>query len=177
MQIKPRRKGGQVKKVLLAVDETDGSKSVLSVFQSMNPEPESAVLVHVNRPRRKAVFAISGKSVFTGITEPERQALNRESESILAFYRAELENSGFAGVKTVAAVGVPSDEILKLAGEENVDAVILGSNRRSALKLFTAGSVTREVELHATLPVLVANTAGRKNSIAYNWRGEVYAAH
>lgn len=165
-----------MKKVLLAVDETDGSKSVLSVFQSMNPRPQSAVLVHVNRPRGKAVFDVSGASAFAGITGAERQALNRESEAILASYRGVLENSGFVDVKTVAAVGVPSEEILKLAGEEDVDAVILGSKRRSALKLFTAGSVTREVERHATLPVLVAKTAGRKNSIAYNWRGEVYAA-
>lgn len=149
-----------MKKVLLAVDETDGSKSVLSVFQSMNPEPESAVLVHVNRPRRKAVVDVSGESAFNKLTESERQALHRESEKILTFYRRELENSGFISMKTVVRVGVPSAEILRLAGKEDVDAVILGSNRRSGLKLFAAGSITREVERHATLPVLVAKTTG-----------------
>lgn len=45
-----------MKKVLIAVDETEGSKSVLSVFHNMVRPPETVVLVHVQRLEGKSMM-------------------------------------------------------------------------------------------------------------------------
>ena len=45
-----------MRKVLMAVDETAGSKSVLSVYKTMVREPESVILVHVQQLEGKSMM-------------------------------------------------------------------------------------------------------------------------
>ncbi len=45
-----------MKTVLIAVDETAGSKSILSAFHNMVKEPESVVLLHVEKPGGKSLM-------------------------------------------------------------------------------------------------------------------------
>jgi hypothetical protein len=45
-----------MKKVIIAVDETEGSKAVLSVFRNMVRPPESVVLVHVQQLEGKSMM-------------------------------------------------------------------------------------------------------------------------
>jgi hypothetical protein len=53
----------------------------------------------------------------------------------------------------------------------------MGCNGKTGLQRLIAGCVTKEVERNATVPVLVAKTAGCEKSIAYDFRGrEAYAA-
>ncbi len=162
-------------KILMAVDGTAGSTSVLSVYRTMAREPDSVILVHVQRP--------GGKSMMAGdLREPElkalqhKEALDRKAEEILDFCKQEIENSGPVNVKALVRDGVPSEEILKAAREEAVDLIILGRSNKSAFQRLAAGCVTKEVERAATVPVLVAKTGGREKSITYGWRGESYAA-
>jgi len=141
-------------KVLIAVDETAGSTSVLSVYKTMALGPESVVLVHVQRLKNTSM----------------------QTEKIMDFYKRELESVGPVRVKVLVREGVPSEEILKAAREEKVDVIIMGRSA-SALRRMAAGRVvTKEVERAAPVPVLVALTGGREKSITYGWRGESYAA-
>jgi nucleotide-binding universal stress UspA family protein len=71
--------------------------------------------------------------------------------------------------------GIPSEEILKVAQEEKVDLIIMGCNGKTGLQRLVTGCATKEVERSATVPVLVAKTAGCAKSIEYGWR-EAYAA-
>jgi hypothetical protein len=75
-------------KILMAVDGTAGSTSVLSVYRTMAREPDSVILVYVQRP--------GGKSMTTGeLQEPEhKEALDRKAETILDFCKQEIENIG-----------------------------------------------------------------------------------
>jgi nucleotide-binding universal stress UspA family protein len=157
-------------KILMAVEGTAGSTSVLSVYRTMAREPDSVILVYVQRP--------GGKSMTTGeLRESEhKDALNRKAEKILDFCKQEIENIGPVNVKALVRDGVPSEEILKTAREEAVDLIIMGRSNKSAFRRLVAGCVTKEVERAATVPVLVAKTGGREKSITYGWRGESYAA-
>ncbi len=157
-------------KILMAVDGTAGSTSVLSVYRTMAREPESVILVYVQRP--------GGKSMIVGeLREPEhKEALDRKAEEILDFCKQEIENSGPVSVKVLVRDGVPSEEILKAAREEDVDLIVMGRSNKSAFQRLAAGCVTKEVERAAKVPVLVARTSGREKSITYGWRGESYAA-
>ena len=157
-------------KILMAVEGTAGSTSVLSVYRTMAREPDSVILVYVQRS--------GGKSMTTGeLRGPEhKEALDRKAEKILDFCKQEIENIGPVNVKALVRDGVPSEEILKTAREEAVDLIIMGRSNKSAFRRLVAGCVTKEVERAATVPVLVAKTGGREKSITYGWRGESYAA-
>ena len=141
-------------KVLMAVDETVGSTSVLSVYKTMVRDPESVVLIHVQR----------------------LEDTSMQTEKIMDFYKQELESVGPVRVTVLVRDGVPSEEILKAAREEAVDLIIMGRSNKSAFQRLVAGCVTKEVERAATVPVLVAKTGGCEKSITYGLRGESYAA-
>jgi nucleotide-binding universal stress UspA family protein len=170
-----------MKKVLMAVDETAGSKSVLSIYRTMVREPENVILVHVQRLEGKSMMNdMLSESELKTLKESIRGAeykeeLDRKSENITSFYKKELENGGSVKVKALVREGIPSDEILKVAQEEKVDLIIMGRDNKTGLRRLFAGCAAKEVERSANVPVLVAKTAGRGKSLQYGWR-KAYAA-
>jgi nucleotide-binding universal stress UspA family protein len=151
-----------MKKVLIAVDETEDSKSVLSVFQNMVRPPESVVLVHVQQLEGKSMMIdmLSDSELDTLREALEgteyKETLDRKSEKILNFYRKELENGGLVSVKTVIRAGITSEEILKIAQEEGVDLIVTGYNGKSFMQRMVSGSISKDIEKNAAVPVLVA---------------------
>ena len=162
-----------MKKVLLAVDETKGSRSVLSVYRTMVREPETVVLIHV---QRSAV-----RSMMPGM--PAERSSRREevrdvrSERIVRYYEQELEKTGQVRIKTLVREGVPSEEILRAAREEGVDLIVMGSTGKPLFKRFAARTTVTQVERGATTPVLVATKARCEKSNECRWKErETYAA-
>lgn len=150
-----------MKKVLLAVDDTKGSKSALKRFIDLFPcvRPEKVILLHVQQ--------FGGKSVLHGrISDTDisallevvkgteiQEILDRKSREILEYYKKSLEENGITGIQAVIRSGHPAEEILKLADEENVELIILGSKgERQSILL---GSVSREVAEKAKASVLI----------------------
>jgi nucleotide-binding universal stress UspA family protein len=157
-----------MKKVLIAVDETEGSKSVLSVFNNMVRPPETVVLVHVQRLEGKSMMIdMLGEAEMATLRESLRgtehkEALDRQSQKILNYYKKELDNGGLVNVKTVVRDGVPSEEILKVAQEEGVDLIITGCSGKSVMQRLVSGCVSRDLEKNGPVPVLVAKDAAEE---------------
>ena len=153
-----------MKKILIAVDETSGSKAVLSVFNNLVRPPEEVLLLHVERLQGKSLMIdmlseaelSTLKESLKGTEYKER--LDRKAEQILNYFKKELESSGLINVRTIIREGIPADEILKVAEEQNVDLVIVGDNGKKGLLRLITGCVSKEVEKHATVPVLVGKT-------------------
>jgi len=162
-----------MKKVLIAVDETEDSKSVLSVFQNMVRPPESVVLVHVQQLEGKSMMIdmLSDSELDTLREALEgteyKETLDRKSEKILNFYRKELENGGLVSVKTVVRAGITSDEILKIAQEEGVDLIVTGYNGKSFMQRMVSGSISKDIEKRAAVPVLVAKNPTPEEKYAW----------
>jgi nucleotide-binding universal stress UspA family protein len=57
-------------------------------------------------------------------------------------------------VETAIERGVPHEEILEYADEQDVDVVVMGTHGRSGLDRFLIGSVTEKVVRSADVPVL-----------------------
>jgi nucleotide-binding universal stress UspA family protein len=163
-----------MKKVLIAVDETEGSKAVLSVFKNMVRPPESVVLVHVQQLEGKSMMIdMLSDSELNTLREAVRgteykETLDRRSEKILNFYRKELENGGLVGVKTVVRDGIASEEILKVAQEEGVDLIITGYNGKSVMQRLISGSISKDMEKNAPVPVLVAKSPTEAEKYAWS---------
>ena len=60
----------------------------------------------------------------------------------------------YCNVNTRVVHGRPSDEVLKLAGEQASDLVVIGVHGRSAADLAVFGSTAQQVVRQATCPVL-----------------------
>jgi nucleotide-binding universal stress UspA family protein len=93
-----------------------------------------------------------------------KEKLDKKAEKILNYYKKEMENGGLVSVKTVVREGIPSDEILKVAQEENVHLIITGCNGKTGLNRLITGCVSKDVEKNARVPVLVAKQTGDEAS-------------
>ena len=155
-----------MKKVLIATDDTKGSLAVLDVFRNQVKPPEEVILVNVQRPLGRSFMGnmVNEAEMATlrkMVKETELQEeMDKQSEKILSYYKKELQSDGLFRIKTVVRTGSPYEEILKVAEEEQADMMILGSNDKSALDRLLTGSVGKDVEKRACVPVVVAKTGG-----------------
>jgi nucleotide-binding universal stress UspA family protein len=124
--------------------------------------PESVVLVHVQQLEGKSLMIdMLGDAELNTLRDSlkgteYKEALDRKSEKILNYYRKEIENGGLVSVKNIIRDGITSEEILKVAQEEGVDLIVTGYNGKSFMQRLFTGSVSKEMEKNAPVPVLVA---------------------
>jgi len=150
-----------MKKVLIVVDDTKGSKAVLSVFKNLVRPPEEVLLLHVQRLQGKSLMIdMLGDAELSTLRESlkgteYKEKLDRESEQILNYYKREFEDGGLISVRTLIRDGIVADEILKVAEEEKVDLIVTGANGNKGMLRLIAGCVPTEVERRAKVPVLV----------------------
>lgn len=151
-----------MKKLLIAVDETKGSQAIISVLKNQVRAPEEIVLLHVQCIFGKSLMGgMLGEAEMATLKESlvgtdHQEALDAQSETILGYYEQELAKCGLMAVKTMVRAGNPADEILKVAQEEQVDFMILGSNDQSMADKLVCGCVTKEVEKRVGVPVIIA---------------------
>jgi nucleotide-binding universal stress UspA family protein len=158
-----------MKKILLAVDETKGSLSVIELLKNLfdgctnnGCAPENITLLYVQR--------LEGRSIMDGLllssseTETLKESLqgtdyqekmNHEAQNVLGFFQKLLEKHGFSGIVPRVCQGHPAEEILKAAQENEVELIIMGSRGRRLHNLWM-GSISREVANNAPMSVLIA---------------------
>ena len=151
-----------VKKILIAVDDTKGSRNVLSVFHNFVQKPARVILLHVEKLEgRSLMIDMLGDAELSTLKDmlngtEYKDALDKRSEKILQYYSRELALDDASTLKTTRKDGIPSEEILRTADEEGADLIILGQSGRRGFDRFITGKVAKHVEKHAKVPVLVA---------------------
>ena len=152
-----------MKKILIAVDDTKGTKELFSVCGNMcsSIKPDSIVLCYVEKLEGRslmddALLSISEMSTLKKALEGTeyQEALDKKAQAVLNYYKKALEEKGLTAAKSVIRKGHPAEEILKAADDEGVDLIMIGSRGSRTSHLFM-GSVSREVVNNARLPVLV----------------------
>ena len=83
-----------------------------------------------------------------------KNKLIEEAKSKMESIKKELEDVGYK-VKDIVVVGVPYKEIVKIAEDEGVDIIIMGSHGKTNLRDILLGSVTENVIKKSNKPVLV----------------------
>lgn len=151
-----------MKRILIAADETIGTKNAFSQFANICSciRPEFIGLVYVEKFEGKSLIAemlgdaemATLKNVLTG-TEYQN-ALDKKARTVLDHYQKVLEDKGLTNVKPIIRKGHPAEEILKTAREEKADMIIVGARGKRTTHLFM-GSVSREVADSAAIPVLI----------------------
>jgi nucleotide-binding universal stress UspA family protein len=169
-----------MKKVLIPVDETKGTKEALALFRTAITPAEEVILLHVPRLEGSSLMIdMLGEAEIETLKESMRetghgQALMKKAEKILGFYSRKLQDHGQKNVTTMVREGIVSDTILRVAKEEAVDLIIMGCGGKTGLDRLVSGCATNEVESRAEVPVLVAKNNGCEKHV-YGW-SESYAA-
>ncbi len=171
-----------MKKVLIAVDDTGSSKAVLTTLYNLVRRPEEVLILHVEKLLGRSLMGdMLGEAELSTLREElkntdYKKELDRKAEGILGYYKKEIEDSGLTNVKTVLRDGIPSEEILKIADEEKVELIIVGYGRQEGFNRLITGSVAKDVEKNAKVPVLAAKRPAMVCEEPYTWRDAYYAA-
>ncbi len=152
-----------MKKILIAVDDTKGTKAIFSksthICKCMNPE--EILLLYVERLEGRSlvndVIDDIELSILREVLEGTefKEALDKKANTILNHYKSILEETPpTPNVKTILKSGHPAEEILRTATEEGVDMIIVGSRGKRSHS-FLMGSISREVVNSSEVPVLI----------------------
>lgn len=151
-----------MKKILIAVDDTKGSKAAVTTCVNTCKciQPDEILLVYVEKfEGRSLMDDMLGEAELSTLRDvlegtEYKEKLDAKARAILDFYKNALLEQGINGVRAVVRYGHPAEEILKAAGEEAVNMIIIGSRGKRVSGLFM-GSVSREVADGANVPVLI----------------------
>jgi nucleotide-binding universal stress UspA family protein len=151
-----------MKNILIAVDDTKSTERIFSKFKYLCKclNPELITLVYVEKLEGASLMdEMLGDPEMETLRETlegseYKEELDQKANRILKKYKQELIGAPpTPNVKTIIRTGHPADEILKVAKEENIDMIIVGSRK---VNHFLIGSVSKEVLKEADVPVLVA---------------------
>lgn len=132
---------------------TDGSDRTEQAIEHALASAEAGTTIHVLSVVDRRLYLSADK----GDQEAVLERLREEGERAV---EAAVERIDDAGYETVSAVreGIPHDEIVSYADEEDVDLVVIGSHGRTGReKIVNMGSVTERVISNIGRPVLVVD--------------------
>lgn len=134
-------------KILYPTDFSETAKKALGYVKKLKDAgTNEVVLVNVVDERSP----IYGLNVEFSMLEK----LKEESKNNLEKLRKELEERGFK-VAVISVVGVPFVEINRIAEEEDVSLVVMGSHGKSMIKEMLLGSTSEKVARKCIKPVLI----------------------
>jgi nucleotide-binding universal stress UspA family protein len=148
----------QIKKVLAPTDFSESAKHALKYAASFGQEYKAEiVLLHVVETvavgYASDLFPVPMAEVFQEISGYARTELGKLAEGLRA--------KGLA-VRELVAQGKPATEILRVAKEEDVDMIVLGTHGKGVLDQALFGSTTERVVRKAPCPVLTCGVAGHE---------------
>ena len=149
-------------KILIAVDDTKSSKEIFSKCTQICKcmAPEEIILLYVEkfagRSLMDEMLGDAELSTLASVVEGTefKEAMDKKAEKILGYYKDALEErSPVPNIRTMVKTGIPAEEIVQTAKDEDVSMILIGS-RGNRPRLFM-GSVSREVANTSDRPVLI----------------------
>jgi len=136
-------------KVLIPVDQSDAARHAIehTVRLAQNVGAIDVILLNVR----------SGPKLHGELSPLDYQALDRAQseaqQSLLAEALEHAKRVGLTRVSIDAAQGEPADEIVRVAQDQGVDQIVMGTHGRGAVGRFLLGSVAQRVLHLAPMPV------------------------
>jgi len=140
-----------LKKILCPTDFSDPSNEALKIANELARHFSSEViLLHVVRPMSSSVTTEphTGFDIFAH-QESIKESAQKSLENVK---RKRLAKAG--KVSSVIIEGEPAEEIIKAAGDEKVNLIVIATHGRSGWQRFVFGSVAEKVIRLSTCAVL-----------------------
>lgn len=153
----------EIKTILYASDLGGGTRPVFRHALDMAEHYDAKIImVKVVEPMSDAARAVITSYLSKDVTTEMQQdvmkdILVRMKERVQTFYREEAPEGVYSARVSDAMVvaGKPSEEILRIAEEENADMIIMGKSTRKVRGIRVMGSTARRVSRMSTVPVLI----------------------
>lgn len=131
------------KKILFPTDFSHLSDSALAHATTLARDTGASLLVlHVEEPP----LAYGGGEMYYGIPDPDQPEIRRMLANVKpADAKVHVEHR--------IVTGDPADEIVRVAEEEHVDMIVMGTHGRTGLSRMLMGSVAEAVVRRAKCPV------------------------
>ena len=137
--------------ILVAVDASDAASAAIDLARRLAKE-DAANLLLVN------VVDVSKYLLVCGYETPYPvgtiQVMRDSGAEILSDAKAKCESNGLT-TETIAAEGDTCDEILRIAGDNGVGLICMGTHGRKGLAHLFIGSVAEGILRRANVPVIV----------------------
>ena len=131
------------KKILYPTDFSKSSDAGMHVATALARDLGAKMLiVHVEEPPA----AYGGGEMYYGMPEPDMDAIQ-------AMLRNVKPTDPGVSYEQRLATGDPASEIVRLAKDENVDMIVMGTHGRSGLRRLLMGSVAEAIVRKAHCPV------------------------
>ena len=138
------------KTILLATDYSAGSDKELKLASTLAREENAKLLItHVTMLEKTPVGEL-----FDEEPEPDPAEMERLKAVVPPDPNVPFEHRLLYGEPGSVEQTKPADEIVKLAKQENVDMIVLGTHGRTGLKHLLMGSVAESVIRHAPCAVV-----------------------
>lgn len=147
-------------KILVAVDDSPHSDRAVQFVARMRwPAGSRVIVATVTLP--DVAPAVAGADAGLPIAVEVSEEQRRHARGVVARAEGELRGAGIATESRIP-IGDPRDALLRLAEDERVDLMVLGSHGRTGLAKLLLGSVSSHLVTHAACSVLVVK--GEKGS-------------
>lgn len=137
------------KKILLPTDGSEYSAREILRATKLLADDGEIIILSVAVEIRKTAFHRS-----KDVERTNKKAL-KEAKQYVKEMKDAFDDS--INVKTKVVTGLPSESIVRVAEEENVDLIIIASSGKSGLHRFVIGSVAEEVLKNADMDVLLVH--------------------
>jgi nucleotide-binding universal stress UspA family protein len=134
-----------VKKILFPTDFSHTGDAALSFATSIAKESGGRLIIlHVQEPP----MAYGGGEMYYGIPEPS-------ADELLSMLGDVKPNDPDVPCEHRLVTGDPADTVVKVAEEDDVDLIVLGSHGRTGITRLLMGSIAEAIVRKAHCPVLV----------------------
>ncbi len=134
----------EIKKILFPTDFSHSSDAALSLATSLARDTGAKLLIaHVEEPP----VAYGGGEMYYGIPEPVEEDLRKMLKEVVP-------TDPNVPYEHHLVTGDPASAIVRLAKDEDVDLIVMGTHGRTGLLRMLMGSVAEAVVRRAPCPVL-----------------------
>jgi nucleotide-binding universal stress UspA family protein len=145
-----------IKKILFPTDFSHTGDAALAFATSLAKESAGRlVIVHV----QEAPLAYGGGEMYYGIPEPT-------TDELMSMLHDVKPTDAGVPVEYRLITGDPADAVVRLAEDDDVDLIVLGSHGRTGLTRLLMGSVAEAIVRKARCPVLVYKQPAGKPAAA-----------
>lgn len=133
-----------IKKILFPTDFSHTGDAALALATALARDSGATILiVHVEEPP----VAYGGGEMYYGMPEPALEEIKRMLHAITP-------SDPNVKYEHRLITGDPASAIVRLAEEENVDMIVMGTHGRTGLSRLLMGSVAESIVRRASCPVL-----------------------
>lgn len=146
------------KKILFPTDFSEGSVPAISVLADLAKKYDAKIYI-VN-----VIYDIaSATGWYVPHSSMDDMYRDLETSAKKEIERVGVEElRGYPNVVRMVVKGIPDDEIIRIAKDEKIDLIVMGTHGRKGIDRILFGSTASEVVRNAPCPVLTVRVPGHK---------------